>query len=269
MAKIALDKYYTEEGVAERCVNIVWDTIGKDWERVIEPSSGTGVFLKYLPENTIAYDIDPPSGSKAIKADYREVQLPYKESSVVIGNPPFGRANKGSVQFIKASLKHSPYVCLIQPISQLNQNRTMKDTELLASVDLGKVKYSGRTVHTCFNIYHYCKDGHKQNWDIPGVTEFRHIFRSGKYQHSDDILNKPWTYRIAAWGKIRLLEEGETCPNEVVIMIDKEAELYDWIGKTLAETDYESIVKAVKAPNLPAWRLKKYLYEKGKEEGIF
>ena len=269
MAKIALDKYYTEDETAKLCVDLVWETIGKDWDRVIDASAGTGAFLKYLPENTLAYDIEPPAGTEIIKADYREVSLPYMEKSVVITNPPFGRANKLSVQFMKSSLKHSPYVCFIQPISQLNQNRTMKDTEILLSYDLGTLKYSGRKVHCCFNIYHYCKDGHKQNWEIPGVKEFRHIFRSGKYQHNDDILNKPWTFRVAAWGKIRLLEDGETCPNEVVIMMDNDAKLTEWVGDSLETADFSKIINAVKAPNLPAWRLKKYLYEKGKEEEKF
>lgn len=112
--------------------------------------------MKYLPEETLAYDI-LPEAPNIVQADYREVRLPYMDKSLVIGNPPFGRANKLSVQFVKVSLTHSPYISLIQPISQLNQNRTMKDTELLYSEDLGTLPYSGRRVHCCLNIYHYCK----------------------------------------------------------------------------------------------------------------
>ena len=146
MAKIALNKYYTDPSLAERLVKTTFEIIGSDWDRIIEPSAGDGNFLRYLPANTLAYDI-APEVDNTITADYREVNLPYMEKSLVIGNPPFGRANKLSVQFVKQSLTHSPYVAFIQPISQLDQNRTMKDTELLYSEDLGKLKYSDRPVH--------------------------------------------------------------------------------------------------------------------------
>lgn len=100
MAKIPLDKYYTEDSLAKHCVEKTFEILGSDWDRIIEPSAGAGAYLKYLPKNTLAYDIAPEAPN--IKtADYREIQLPYMEKSLVIGNPPFGRANKLSVQFIK------------------------------------------------------------------------------------------------------------------------------------------------------------------------
>lgn len=258
MAKIENDKYYTENNLAQYCVEKTFEVIGRDWDRIVEPSAGAGSFLQFLPEDTLAYDIEPELDN-IISADYREVELPYLEKSLVIGNPPFGRANKLSVQFIKASLKHSPYISFIQPISQLNQNRTMKDTELLYSEDLGKTNYSGRKVHCCLNIYHYCKDGHKQNFDIPGILECRHIFRSGKYQHSDEILNYPWDFRVAAWGNIHLLAENEYCPNEVVFRCDNN--IYQWLENKLSICPYQEILSCVTTPNLPAWRLRKWLKE--------
>ena len=259
MAKIDKDKYYTEESLAKYCIQKTYEVIGDEWDRIIEPSAGAGAFLKFLPSDTLAYDIAPETDN-VTQTDYRDVVLPYMDSSLVIGNPPFGRANKLSVQFVKTSLKHSPYIAFIQPISQLNQNRTMKDTELLYSEDLGLMKYSGRKVHCCFNIYHYCKDGHKQNFDIPGIIECRHIFRSGKYQHSDDILNYPWDFRVAAWGRIRLLEDNETCPNEVVFHIEpNNEELRLWLHNKLLECDYQELISCVSSPNLPAWRLRKWL----------
>lgn len=258
MTKIANDKYYTEDSLAQYCVEKTFEILGNDWDRIIEPSAGAGAYLQYLPKDTLAYDIEPENDN-IIQADYREVTFPYMEKSLVIGNPPFGRANKLSVQFIKSSLKHSPYVSFIQPISQLNQNRTMKDTELLYSEDLGKLSYSGRKVHCCLNIYHYCKDGHKQNFDIPGILECRHIFRSGKYQHADDILNYPWDFRVSAWGNIHLLKENEYCPNEVVFRCENS--IYDWLKNQLENCPYNEILSCVTTPNLPAWRLRKWLKE--------
>lgn len=256
MAKIENDKYYTEDKLAKYCVEKTFEILGDEWDRIIEPSAGAGAYLKYLPANTLAYDIAPEAENIA-QADYREVELPHLERSLVIGNPPFGRANKLSVQFIKVSLEHSDYISFIQPISQLNQNRTMKDTELLYSEDLGTVAYSGKKVHCCLNIYHKCANGHKQNFDIPGVLECRHIFRSGKYQHEDNVLNYPWDFRVAAWGRVRLLEDGEYCPNEVVFRVEDSTR--EWVGEKLKKCDYQNLLSCVSSPNLPAWRLRKWL----------
>lgn len=263
MAKIANDKYYTEDALAKYCVEKTFEILGDEWERIIEPAAGAGAYLHYLPIDTLAYDI-LPEADNIIIADYREVKLPKIERSLVIGNPPFGRANKLSVQFVKQSLTHSSYISFIQPISQLNQNRTMKDTELLYSEDLGKMNYAGKLVHCCLNIYHYCKDGHKQDFSIPGILECRHIFRSGKYKHDDSLLNFSWDFRVAAWGTIRLLEEDETCPNEVVLRVEET--MRPWVEEKLRQCNYKSLLSCVTTPNLPAWRLKKWLKEEYEKE---
>lgn len=266
MAKIENDKYYTEDSLAQFCVNTAFEVLGADWDRIIEPSAGAGAFLKYLPANTLAYDILPEADGIQ-EADYRTITLPHMERSLVIGNPPFGRANKLSVQFMIASLKHSDYVAFIQPISQLNQNRTMKNTELLYSLDLGKISFSGRLVHCCFNIYHFCENGHKNDYSIPGVLECRHIFRTGSQKHSEEIINKEWDFRIAAWGSIRLLSENESATNEVVLMV--EPAMKPWIHNKLKNCNYHSLLSCVATPNLPAWRLKKWLYEEWQKEANY
>lgn len=264
MAKLELDKYYTEDTLAQHCVDVVFSLLGSEWDRIIEPSSGAGAFLKYLPETTIDYDIAPEL-DRTIQMDYREVKLPHMERSLVIGNPPFGRANKLSVQFMIASLKHSDYVAFIQPISQLNQNRTMKNTELLYSEDLGKVAYSGRKVHCCFNIYHK-SDKPQEDYKIEGIYS-RHIFRSGKAQHSDEILDFPWDFRVQAWGNIHLLGENEFSDNEIVFRVDDEAKK-SWLEKKLKECDFHSLLSCVSSPNLPVWRLNKWLFEEKQKEEL-
>ena len=49
MAKIPLDKYYTEDALAKYCVEKTFEILGSDWDRIIEPSAGAGAYLKYLP----------------------------------------------------------------------------------------------------------------------------------------------------------------------------------------------------------------------------
>ena len=180
------------------------------------------------------------------------------ERSLVIGNPPFGRANKLSVQFIKASLQHSDYIAFIQPISQLNQNRTMKNTELLYSEDLGVMNYSGRNVHCCFNIYHKT-NASQDDYKIQGIYS-RHIFRTGSQKHSEEILNYPWDFRVCAWGTIRLLDEGEYANNEIVFRVDDESKR-QWLEDCLRKCDYKALLSCVSEPNLPIWRLNKWLCE--------
>ena len=143
MGKIENDKYYTPPELAKELIEITYNIIGKDWDRVIEPAAGTGNFLRFLPENTLAYDIEP-MGPNIIQADYRNIVLPYMERSLVIGNPPFGSRNNLSRQFVKQSLQHSSYIAFIQPISQLDNNIQMSNTELLYSKDLGNNIFSGK-----------------------------------------------------------------------------------------------------------------------------
>ena len=60
MAKINLDKYYTPSDLAGYCVKKTKEVIGveniTEW---LEPSAGAGVFLPYLDNNYLAFDIEP------------------------------------------------------------------------------------------------------------------------------------------------------------------------------------------------------------------
>lgn len=255
--KIENDKYFTPPELAKELIQLTYDTIGNDWERIIEPCAGDGSFLQFLPKNTIAYDIDPMLPN-IIKADYRDIKLPYIEKSLVIGNPPFGRANRFSRQFVLASLNHSPYIAFIQPISQLNNNYNMTNTEIILSKELGKVEYSGRKVNTCFNIYHYCKNGHKQNYSIPGIK----IEVINRARPNSKILKENWDYRIAGWGTIKLLNDNEIFTKEIGIKAET-PELKKWLDNVI-QYDYNILIKNKNAsmPDLPKWQVAKYLYDK-------
>lgn len=258
MSKIELDKYYTSKELAEYCVNKTFEVLGSDWERIIEPSCGDGSFLSFLPNTTLSYDIDINSVAKEI-IDYRDVKLPFIDKSLVIGNPPFGRANRLSAQFVRVSLEHSGYISFIQPISQLDNNRLMTHTDLVYSEDLGNLQYSDRPVKCCLNMYKRNLDSQKQSYKIPGIIYCGHLFRSGKCQHSDSRLEKKYDFRIAAWHYPRLLKDDETCTNEIVI--DVAPSKYEWFKKQLENCDYDSLMSATNSPNMPDWRILKYLDE--------
>jgi len=70
------DQFYTPVSTAQKCFDIFCRKIQKYGDNennytFIEPSAGDGRFLKVLPKNTIALDIEPKH-KKIIKADYLE-----------------------------------------------------------------------------------------------------------------------------------------------------------------------------------------------------
>ena len=83
--------------------------------KYIEPSAGNGSFLKVLPKNTIAIDIEPTQSS-IIKYDYLEWKPNnIEERYVVFGNPPFGLRGHSALKFINHSYDFADYVCFILP----------------------------------------------------------------------------------------------------------------------------------------------------------
>lgn len=67
--------------------------------QVIEPSAGTGNWLRYLPKDTWAFDIEPKHPAVE-QADFLTLELFNCEKPLLfIGNPPFGRACSLAVKF--------------------------------------------------------------------------------------------------------------------------------------------------------------------------
>jgi len=128
------DQFYTPLKTASLCFEIFQTEIIKyepDFNiedfQFIEPSAGDGNFLKVLPKNTIAIDVEPrglePYGSEprgtVIKKDYLD-WLPTTRASrdiryIVFGNPPFGLRGHMALKFINHSSNFAEYVCFILP----------------------------------------------------------------------------------------------------------------------------------------------------------
>ena len=114
------DQFFTPVDIARHCwetfLSIVANDIDVNEYTFIEPSAGSGVFLKFLPEYTIAFDIEP-RGEKIMKQDY----LLWKptittDKYIVFGNPPFGLRGHLALKFIIHSLSiGAEYVCFILP----------------------------------------------------------------------------------------------------------------------------------------------------------
>lgn len=112
------------------------------------------MFLNYLPKDTSAYDIEPEDNKgRIIKQNYLTLDLDYKKGRCIIGNPPFGEKMYLAQQFYKKSILLGDYIAFILPISQLWNDSSLYEFDLIYSEDLGKQQYSDRKLHCCFNIY--------------------------------------------------------------------------------------------------------------------
>jgi len=115
------DQFFTPVETAKYCHNKMLEILAKNQEKeeeftYIEPSAGSGNFLKVLPENkTIAVDIEPKC-ENIIEADYLK-WLPTDKTTkyIVIGNPPFGLRGQMALKFINHSYEFAEYVAFILP----------------------------------------------------------------------------------------------------------------------------------------------------------
>lgn len=95
-----LDKYYTNKDVALHCINLVRQHC--TWKGAwVEPSAGNGVFLQ---EGMVkeAFDIFPEN-TNIQQANWFDVEISYEYG--LIGNPPFGKRNSLSKDFIRKAVE--------------------------------------------------------------------------------------------------------------------------------------------------------------------
>lgn len=203
--KINLDKYYTPTDTAKSCIDKVYSIIGvNNITEVIEPSAGNGSFSLQIP-NSIAYDIEPEHDS-VIRQDYLDLQTDYKVGRLVIGNPPFGSRMNLAQQFFKKSIMLGDYIAFILPISQLWNTNSLFEFDLIYSEDLGKVKYSDRNLHCCYNIYKR-PSGDLNKRPINKLSSVKIIRQDSKgYSEFEDF-----DIRMCYWGQSagKILKYGE------------------------------------------------------------
>jgi hypothetical protein len=100
--KSKLDQYYTKPEVANSCLDILLNYLGdKDSYSFVEPSAGTGSFLKEGLKWE-AYDLEPKH-PLVTKSDFFNVT--GLKDKVVVGNPPFGFASSLALKFINHAEK--------------------------------------------------------------------------------------------------------------------------------------------------------------------
>ena len=113
------DQFFTPLETAKCCFQIFTDVISLYNENItdfkyIEPSAGDGSFLRVLPSDTIALDIEPRHPD-VVQFDYLNWFPSELHKYVVFGNPPFGLRGHTALKFINHSYTFADYVCFILP----------------------------------------------------------------------------------------------------------------------------------------------------------
>lgn len=254
MAKIELDKYYTPVDVANKCWGIVDDVIGlENISYVIEPSCGNGSFCHYERKPDLLIDIEPETDN-AIKSDFLTYRIPYRESCLVIGNPPFGERLKLAQDFYNKSCMIADYIAFILPITQLNNTSSLYKFDLIYSEDLGEQMYSDRELHCCFNIYkrpdnQMCHTHSKA--ELKGVRIYRND--SSVYESITDYDVRMCCFGAGTCGKI-LTGTTKRYSGEFKIVIDDRHPQKDKIIELFNTINWNELTT-----NIATKRLKQYV----------
>ncbi|WP_370558417.1 hypothetical protein [Edwardsiella tarda] len=203
--KTPYDKHYTPQQLAARLTTLVLARYDPEQYQYIEPSAGCGNWLPYLPENTIAYDIEPDNNDpRIIRQDFLTASL--KPSSVVVGNPPFGFAASMAVKFFNHGAEQLAHaICFIVPRSftkhaaVLNPYYHLRFTENLTEKQFGTV-----SVRCMFQIW--------ERRDYPRIEpQCRDIepaiVKADRHQTATHFLQRIGT-NIGIYSEIPVLNDG-------------------------------------------------------------
>lgn len=261
-AKINLDKYYTPVELAKYCIDKIYEIIGEEnITEIIEPSAGNGSFSLQIP-NCIAYDIEPEHDS-IMKQDFFELDLPYKEGRLIIGNPPYGNRGNLARDFFKHSITMAEYIAFILPASQYKNNYNYYEYDLIYSelVDSSNFENLNKEVKLTFNIYKkpINKINKRKKYKFEDFELFEQI-KSKNKKRAKPYKDNNYDFRICTWGSQcgKILEDNQSYAKEIAFYIHNE-KLKDII-KELFEN--ENILKEyymTSTPNLVLWQVYEYV----------
>ena len=144
--KDLLDRFYTPIEIAKKCVSLLDLSV---YDCIIEPSAGTGSFLKAIsPYKAYSFDLAPDSQDFLIEqADWFKVDktrfASYK-NILVLGNPPFGQQNSLAVNFFNEASKFCNTIAFILPLSFKKdsvQNRLNLNFHLKEEINLSECEF--------------------------------------------------------------------------------------------------------------------------------
>jgi predicted RNA methylase len=234
MAKIYLDKYYTNKVVAEKCLALIPDL--DSYDTFIEPSAGCGVFANQI-QNCLAYDIEPECEG-IIKQDFLQLNKIEGNNKIFIGNPPFGERSILAKQFIQQAIRlDAETIAFILPNTFskfLMQKVFPKNWKLIVEENLGRDNFeiNGETYHVPCSFFIWTKRNYPVNFrkkELPQPTKIKFLPRFSK--EADFAIN-------GNNGKVKELSEITNWKSEHYIKVVLREEK-DYIKNAMAHIRYE------------------------------
>lgn len=181
------NQFFTPKDTAKECVDILYNLLESynlnisDYQ-FIEPSAGKGIFLHYLPEDTIAMDIENFGNSKIFIQDFYDWEPELNKKYIVIGNPPFGLRGQQALRFINKALTFAEFCAFILPPLFNSDGRGTPKKRIN-----GYLAYTG----PCASNYYY-PDG--SNVDV--ATIYQIWTNNSAFGQNTETVDKPDGYQI-------------------------------------------------------------------------
>lgn len=171
-----LDQFNTLPEVAASLYPFVEELFGDGTYQMVEPSAGRGAFLDVMPADTIGFDRDVQRAG-VLKKDFLKVRIGTDpEKTIVVGNPPFGKACELAIAFFNRAAPQVCAICMIFPATFRKasvQNRLDRHFHLLKEVQVPRnaFEFEGEVKHvpTVFQIW-----VRRSKPRLLHVLEFRH-----------------------------------------------------------------------------------------------
>jgi len=266
-----LDKFYTHPDIAKMFVEKINEICPLvDFDMVVEPSAGSGNILKYLPKDTLGFDI-VPEGDDIIQQDFFEYVSPYdplfnRIDIAVVGNPPFGTGymNPLAKGFFNHSAHFASIIAFIVPAKyhsswkvhkQLDERFGLYFSEILPKnsfVKHGKL----HNVNCCMQIWSKKSLGKDMRiYSVPPTTHEDFDF----FLTCDNVTRRPivreqlknkeyWEFGLKYWGNIGICEIDDIPTDTTTHYLFAPKKPY--VRKVLENIDWNKYVTNMGAPNV-------------------
>lgn len=243
--------------MAKYCVEKTKEIIGvENITEYVEPSAGAGVFLDYLNNPFIAYDIDPED-NRILQQDWLTVKLNCKKGRCVIGNPPFGDRNSLAVKFYKKAVNTCDYISFILPVSQYNNNQKLYEFDLVWTEDLGFKNYSGISLNCAFNIYIRNNNGIRNK---PVDYKLKDVLVEEYRRGSSDKTPCDYDFSMCTWGDGSCGKKntyvGQYAQEHYITVINQT--MKKRILDICNNTDWRHLYPSVSSAKLQTWKIYKH-----------
>lgn len=128
-----LDQIYTHPNIAADFYRIFQEHFNPMDLLMVEPSAGTGSFLRLLSPGSKAFDLEPKYPGIET-ADYLAFLTLSSRRVATVGNPPFGRNSSMAIRFFNHAARQSSIIAFILPRTfrkASTQNRLARSFHLL------------------------------------------------------------------------------------------------------------------------------------------